>query len=169
MPTPRLLQPADIPAYRALRLESLTDAPWASGATPGDDPVETPGYLDSIIEAPDQHIIILDHPDCPGQLAAAAGLRRYPSKKTNHRAMIWGVYTTPAMRRQGLARQVMQHTIDTAKEWDGLRYIALTVAATSAGPIALYESLGFTQWGTEPGVICIDGTDHDETSMVLKL
>lgn len=169
MPTPRLLTPDDIPAFRALRLENLTNAPWSSGATPGNDPTEAPGYLENLIASPDQHLIITDHPDDPARLAAAAGLQRYPSAKTAHRAMIWGVYTTPPLRRQGHARRIMQHAIGLARQWDGLRYLALSVSADSAGAIALYESLGFRQWGTEPAVVHIEGKDYDETYMALKL
>ena len=169
MTTPRLLQLDDIPAYRRLRAENLTDAPWSSGSSPGDDPTESLGYLEKIIAANDQHLIIIDHPINSAQLAAAAGLLRYPGHKTSHRAMIWGVYTTPSLRRQGFARQVMQHAIATAKQWDGLRYIALSVSARSDGAIALYESLGFKQWGTEPDVVHHNGKDYDETYMALKL
>lgn len=169
MTAPRFLELDDIPAYRTLRAENLTDAPWSSGATPGNDPTESPGYLEKIIAANDQHLIVIDHPNNSAQLASAAGLLRYPGQKTSHRAMIWGVYTTPPLRHQGFARQVMQHAIETAKQWDGLRYIALSVSASSDGAIALYESLGFKQWGTEPEVVHIDGKDYDETYMALKL
>lgn len=169
MPTPRLLQPADIPAFRVLRLENLVEAPYASGSTPGNDPTEADGYLERLIESPDQRLIVLDHPDDPTQICAAAGLQRYPSTKTAHRAMIWGVYTTPSMRRRGYARQVLEYTIQAARQWHGLRYLALSVSSTSSGAIALYESLGFVPWGTEPAVLHFDGVDYDETYMALEL
>jgi len=169
MPSPRFLQLDDIPAYRTLRAENLIDAPWSSGATHGNDPTESSGYLEKIIAANDQHLFVLDHPTNADQLASAAGLLRYPSEKTSHRAMIWGVYTTPPLRQRGYARQVLQHAIESAKQWEGLRYIALSVSASSESAIALYESLGFKQWGTEPDVVHIDGKDYDELYMALKL
>ena len=145
------------------------NAPWSSAASSGDDPTEADGFLEKLIDSDDQHLIVLDHPDDPTRLAAAAGLQRYPSTKTNHRAMIWGVYTTASMRRRGYAREVMRFAIDTARQWEGLRFLALSVSAESAGPIALYQSLGFEPWGTEPAVVHINGRDYDEIYMALRL
>lgn len=114
-------------------------------------------------------MIVIDHPHNENMLASSASLQRYPGVKASHRALIGGVYTTPALRRQGFARALLDYTIDLATQWDGLRYLALSVSADSAGAIALYESLGFVQWGIEPNVIHIDGRDYDEVYLTLKI
>ena len=163
------MQTLDIPAYRVLRLENLNDAPCSSGASPGDDPTEAEGFLENFITDPSRHMIVIDHPHIENALASCASLQRYPGLKASHRALIGGVYTTPTLRRQGFARALLDYMIDLAKQWAGLRYLALSVSADSAGAIALYESLGFVQWGTEPDVIHIDGRDYDEVYLTLKL
>lgn len=61
------------------------------------------------------------------------------SHPTGHRGHIMNVYTAPACRRQGIARQLMTMLMDHAKA-EGMTELSLD--ATDAGR-ALYTALGF--------------------------
>lgn len=69
---------------------------------------------------------------------------------TGKRAHLMNVYTNPAYRRQGLAREMVQMLIDLAKS-RGVTEISLD--ATESGR-PLYESLGF-------------GTNHEAMNIIL--
>ncbi len=63
-----------------------------------------------------------------------------PNDLTERLALLHSVYTTPAYRRRGLARRIVQAAIEASRA-EGLR--RLTLHASVAGR-PLYESLGFT-------------------------
>ena len=169
MTTPRLLRNEDVQQYRAIRLAALHDSPWAFGSSPGDDRTEFDGFFDDLLDDPDHHIIVIDHPDRAGELACILGLRREPARKARHLASIWGVYTIPEMRGSGFARCALQYAIEIASQWDTVCRVGLSASVRSVGAIALYESLGFVRWGTEPGVTRVGGEDIDEVHLSLKL
>ena len=49
----------------------------------------------------------------------------------------------------------------------GVRQLQLSV--TAGNPRALYESLGFAEYGMEPEGLCVNGVLHDERLMTLRL
>lgn len=166
---------ADAARLRALRAESLLAEPWAFGASPGQDRFESEQLTRETLEDPDHAIFAIEHPDHarhhdrnantrPGDdlnaaplapLIAMAGIARSVRIKQPHIAMIWGVYTTPAFRRRGLSRAVVSACIAHAPAWPAVQRIVLSVSDRTPGTRALYESLGFTTWGTEPDCVRI--------------
>ncbi len=163
----RLLNAGDLDAYRALRLEMLNDSPWAYGSSPGDDIVEHPGMLESNAAQDGQAIVLIEDPT--GALVCAAGVMRKQRVKFRHRAMIWGVYTTPKARGKGCARSAMEHAMGIARSWDGIRHLDIGVSSNAPEALALYESLGFVRWGREPGAVCIDGVEYDELYLSMRV
>ena len=105
----------------------------------------------------------------PARLLAIAGVFRMKRLKQRHRAGIWGVYCDPAARGRGYGRAVVQGAIDIARSWQGVRIIGIAVSARSPKVRALYESLGFVHWGTEPESIQIDGVGADDDYLCLRL
>ncbi len=57
----------------------------------------------------------------------------------------------------------MKAALDEAAR--SVEHVTLTVTASNAGAIRLYERNGFTVVGRLPASIRIDGVDHDEISM----
>ncbi len=147
----------------------LRDSPWAFGSSPGDDRTECDRFFDELLADPDQHIVVIDHPQRAGELASVLGLRRERARKARHLASIWGVYTVPDMRGQGFARSALEHAITIAGRWDTVSRVGLSASVRSVGAIALYESLGFVRWGIEPGVTRVDGEDIDEVHLSLRI
>jgi len=166
---PRLLISADIDAYKALRLEMLNDSPWSFAASPEDDRAFRPGALDEVVALAEHEIVVVDHPDGSGRLACSVGVRREEKIKFRHRASIWGVYTTPTARGNGLARAAMEHAIGVARSWAGVRAVGLGVSANAPAALAMYESMGFVRWGLEPAATCVDGVEYDEIYLSLRL
>ena len=164
----RLLGDANVDAYVALRREMLADTPWSFLATPEDDVACDPVGLRARI-AQDQNDIAGAFDATTGALLAVAGFGRMQRQKVRHRVGVWGVYTTPAARGRGAARAVMTLAITTARGWDGVRWIGLSVSDEAPAALGLYESLGFELWGTEPVAMVVQGRDHAELHMALEL
>lgn len=184
MPTVRLLTPADATAYTLIRREMLADAPWSFIRSPEDDPGCNADGLAAQIErsnaGPTGRYAICGAFDAapPGpRLIAVAGIARAEQIKASHRATVWGVYVTPAHRRKGLARAVITGAIDAARAWPAaapfppIDSIALAVSENAPGARALYQSMGFTAWGTEPDTVRINGAKpgYAETHMLMRL
>ena len=60
------------------------------------------------------------------------------------------IAVSPAFRRQGIARELIQALIRELKERES-HSLTLEVRASNAPALALYESLGFSQVGRRPG------------------
>lgn len=171
-PTTRFLTdaPADVAAYVALRREMLADSPWSFASSPGhdrgSDPEKVRASMAGHAPGAEKRIVVVER---DGRLVASAGVNREDTPKRRHIAFIWGVYTTPAARRTGCARAVMQTVIAEARAWPGIRHVQLSVSARTPGARALYESLGFVVWGHEREALTIDGAYTDEFHMALRL
>lgn len=167
---PRRLTPDDADRYRALRREMLLDAPWAFASAPGDDRAESPDWVRQRLGEDDNAIYAVDDADPGAALLACAGIVRSLRLKTPHRADIWGVYTAPRARSRGHARAVVRACLDHARaRWPGVELVTLTVSERSPGARRLYESLGFTRWGTEPDALRIGPESAAEHHMHLRL
>lgn len=104
-----------------------------------------------------------------GDLAATAAVAPSgPFASSRHKLVLWGTFVAPAYRRKGLGRTVVRHAIDHARQ-NGARRVNLTMYLPNPAAAALYESLGFIAWGTEPEAVCIEGTYHDGLQMGLML
>lgn len=104
-----------------------------------------------------------------GELAAtAAATPSGPFSSSHHKFILWGTFVAPSHRRQGLGRTVVEQAIGHARQL-GARRIHLTMYLPNPAARALYESLGFAAWGTEPEAVCIDGVYHDGLQMALLL
>ncbi len=164
---------ADTDAYVSLRREMLEDTPWSFLAAPDDDLVllHPERFAERVGTGAGEPPCILgvDDPGPGAGLVAVAGVYRQTRTKVQHRAGIWGVYTTPRARRAGLARRVVQAAIERARSWPGVEWVALSVSGDAPGAIALYESLGFERWGLEPEAMQVDGVRRDELHMALRL
>jgi ribosomal protein S18 acetylase RimI-like enzyme len=107
-----------------------------------------------------------------GNLAGMAGFYRHSHIKERHKGTIWGVYTRPESRGQGMAGALMQEIIRRARQIDGLEQVLL-VASAHLPARKLYESLGFQAYGVEPRslkIITETGTEYvDDVLMILRL
>jgi ribosomal protein S18 acetylase RimI-like enzyme len=98
-----------------------------------------------------------------------AGIIRETRKKQQHRSSIWGVYVSESHRGRGFGRAVVEACVHHAWTWPGIESVALSVSADRTAAKALYESLGFVTWGTEPDSLRVNGSEVAEHHMLLKL
>lgn len=146
----------------------LLDSPASFGSSPEDD-------MGSDLERVRQRLTdqrgqtVIGAFDRESQLIGSVGVWCHVKLKEKHKASVWGMYVAPHHRRQGIGRKLMEAAIQFAASQTGVTQVQLSVSASAPGAQRLYESLGFTVWGTEPDALRVDGQSHDEHHMSLEL
>lgn len=163
----RALEPDDIPALAALRREALSSTPLAFGASLEDDAGLSVEDMRASLASSGDFAILGAFDD--GALVAMAGVVRLGKVKTRHRAMIWGMFVTPAARRQGLGAALLGAAIDRARSWPGVVTVELSVLDPAEDAARLYRRAGFREWGVEARAIQWEGRFVAEHHLVLDL
>lgn len=167
----RWIGPEDAPAYQALRLAGLREAPSAFGSSheqEKDEPVEAVRLRLSQPEGSAREWGILGA-FISGQLVGTMGIRRLTAIKQRHQLQIWGVYVSPLHRGGGTARILLAEALSFARSVPGALLVKLSVNSGNLAALRLYQAAGFSVYGTEPAALCIDGELHDEHLMQLWL
>ena len=163
----RWIGPEDAPAFQALRLSGLREAPTAFGssyAEEKDEPVDVVRQRLVQPEGQARERGILGA-FIGGQLVGTMGIRRLTSVKQQHQLLIWCVYVSPLHRSGGIARAMLAEALAFARTVPGALLVKLSVNADNRAALQLYQAAGFSVYGTEPAALCIDGTLHDEHLM----
>jgi ribosomal protein S18 acetylase RimI-like enzyme len=161
--TIRKLTPPDAEAYVGLRSAMLQQEPLAFLASPADDLALQVDQMQARLSHAENAIFGAFAP----ALVGAVGVFRPTHRKAAHKPGVWGMFVLPEFRRLGLARKLMQHGIDHARQLAGATQVALSVSETAGAARGLYESLGFRVWGTEPRALQHEGRVVSEHHMVL--
>lgn len=103
-----------------------------------------------------------------GNLIGSAGFYRLDGLKTNHKGVIWGMYTHPDYRGCGVASTLIQEIIDHAHHL-GVIQLYLTPITNNLAAIQLYQKFGFEIYGTEPRALKVGDVFFGEHLMVLDL
>jgi RimJ/RimL family protein N-acetyltransferase len=159
----RRLEPRDIDAYRALRLDGLKRHPEAFGASYEDEARQPLEWFANRLAA----AAIIGAFDAAGALVGVAGLTIPGAIKTRHKGILWGMYVVEAARGSGLSQQLVEAVIDEAR--GKVEQLQLTVVSSNAVAIRLYSKLGFASYGLETRALCVDGQYFDEVLMALPL
>lgn len=162
----RPLNAADATAFRQVRLQAISDAPSAVWPTYEEEAKRTVQDIGARIARSDTQIVFGAFNG--SELAAIAGLRREPLAQVRHKAVLWGVYVSPARRREGLARKLLSRVLSFARE-EGVLQIQLCVNVENIRARNLYRSLGFAPFGLEPRAMRVGERYFDEEHMVLVL
>lgn len=160
--TLRRLAPHDVGEYRQIRLAALCITPDAFGST-----------FDAEATRPDSEhaerlatsVVIGAYLD--GRIVGMLGCKRYDGARELHKAFLWGFYVDPAHRCSGLGSSLLVAVVEAVPS--GVEQLLLTVVATNAPAITLYERFGFSAYGTEPRSLKTAGAYADEMLMVLFL
>lgn len=168
-PELRLLTPADLPAYKALRDIGLINDPEAfttdfnaGSALPAATYATQPG------QAPMDHFI-LGAFDPDGKLLGAVVCEREANLKRRHEAALVGMIIDPAWRKQGIGKALLLEFDRLVRQLAGLEQVVLSVTASNAHAVGLYESAGFERYGLHPQALKIDGIYHDSALMIKRL
>jgi ribosomal protein S18 acetylase RimI-like enzyme len=163
----RILTQSDVKSFQALRSRALLEEPESFGSSHEEFVQLAETELAQRLQADSNKLVLGAFSG--GRLIGMVGLFRRLGKKAEHKAVIWGMYVEPEHRRRGVARKLMGTAIAGAKALPNLEQLLLTVVTENAEAILLYQSLGFTIYGTEPGALKLDGRLLDEAMLWLDL
>lgn len=155
----RRLVPADAADYRLIRLAALQGEPCAFGSTyEAEAGRPLTHFAERLATCP------VHGAYSTAGIVGMAGFKCQEGTRRCHKAFVWGMYVRPEMRRQGVARALMQALLEEAR---GLvEQLTLSVVQDNAAAIALYRELGFEVYGVEPRALK-DATGYaDEVQMV---
>jgi ribosomal protein S18 acetylase RimI-like enzyme len=171
----RRLQPDDLAAYKQLRDAALADDPAAFTSDADAERRKPPeSYLARFgTDAPLGGVFTLGawrtSGDGANELVGAVSCERDLRVKVRHIGHIVGMMVRRDVRGLGLGRQLVAACIADARRADGLEMLTLTVTASNASAVRLYERAGFVRYGTLPHAIKVDGHYHAKDQMVLSL
>jgi ribosomal protein S18 acetylase RimI-like enzyme len=167
----RELSEDDAAIYWPVRLRALCEDPDAFGTTyeeSKDRPLED--VARQLREAREQGGFALGAFDDAGQLVGTVRLGREHGQRAKHVAGIYGMYTAPEVRGQGVGRALLEAAIARAREAPEIEQLFLNVVTTNAPALALYRRIGFQSFGTIPHAMKTDdGRYLDEEAMVYWL
>ncbi|MEM5340766.1 GNAT family N-acetyltransferase [Paraburkholderia azotifigens] len=165
----RPLGPADRDAFFALRLRGLKTHPAAFGQSYDEAIERGPSQHDSILSGTHAAVgsFLLGAFSTPDStLVGTVGLLRETRHKERHKGHVIGMYVADEAAGRGVGRALLTELLARAAQADGLRQVGLLVTSANGSARALYESLGFRVYGTEPDALCIGGVFHDADLMV---
>jgi ribosomal protein S18 acetylase RimI-like enzyme len=163
-----LLTAAHAAPYRELMLEAYVQAADAFTSTAEERAREPLSWWVNRIAAPSglgQAFGVFQDQALVGTVAL-----EYSAKpKTQHAALLIGMYVRPEARRLGAAALLMKAALAAAAERPGVEIVRLTVTEGNEPALRLYRSVGFRAWGTEPDAIRTPTGDKGKVHMSLRL
>jgi RimJ/RimL family protein N-acetyltransferase len=155
----RRLTRDDVDAYRAIRLEALTNHPEAFASSAEDFVLRSIPDLEGLLEK----LVFLGAVLPGGELAGIMAYDR-GQKREAHRGWLFQVYVKPAMRGTGCAKALLDAVIAHAQA--EVLQLHLSVASHNEPALRLYQRAGFVIYGTDPRFQRVNGRFVDEHLMV---
>ena len=166
----RPLTSADAQAFVDLRKQSFSTDPLSWDYEPGTT-VDVETWAPRLVETDNEVVFGYFSEGESGvlQLTGVIGLQRFSKLKRSHRAMVWGVYVSPAVRGRGAASQLLDAVISRAKSMVGIDHLILSLSNHATAARRLYTSAGFVEWGRELRAARTGDIWMDEIHMRLDL
>lgn len=167
--TIRLLTDTDLPAYKALRDVGLKNDPEAftsDFSTASSLPPAT--YATRLGQPPDDHFI-LGAFDASGTMLGAVVCERQSQLKKRHEAELVGMIIDPAVRSRGIGKALLKEFDKLVRQLPGLEQVILSVTASHAAAVKLYEGAGFERYGLQPRAIKLGDAYYDKALMLKTL
>ncbi len=161
----RTAEPDDAAKLFELRLEALTAHPEAFAADvemTRARGVEAWTYQ-LTQDARDQTGVIVVA-SAENRFVGMSGIGRGHWPKTQHGAIVWGVYVNADWRGMGIAPAMLEACIQWATE-HSIVVLKLGVITSNDAAIHSYQRSGFMIYGMEPRSIYVDGNYYDEYLM----
>lgn len=158
---------SDVDSFRELRLEALKNHPTAFGADYEEAAARPNEHWQERLKMDKDHESLF-FAEIKGQLAGMTGIFRGSSKKSLHKATIWGVYVRPKWRGRHISEELIRSCLGWANDHK-ITIAYLAVVTTNQSAIRCYESCGFITYGTEPKALHHDGVYYDEYLMAIEV
>jgi RimJ/RimL family protein N-acetyltransferase len=165
----RVLNEADLPAYKVLRDEALRCAPDAFTSDYATEVQKPAASYASRLGAPGSGHFVLGAFDAAGRLVGSIACEREQRLHKRHCAHVTGMMVAPAAQGQGIATQLIAACIDNTPASTGIEQLDLTVTAANTHVVRLYERAGFKAYGLLPRAIKVGDQYFDKLHMVLEL
>lgn len=144
------LAPAQAAEYRALMLRSYAEDPESFTATvPEREPLPLDFWESRLSDEPDPTELVFGAFEAD-RLMGVAGLRYQRRERTKHKAWLFGMAVLPEARGRGIGRALVEAVLEKARSTPGVLLVQLTVTESNTAAVQLYESCGFSAFGTEP-------------------
>lgn len=157
MTTFRLVTPADVQAFRALRLEALKIAPESFANTYANEaayPLEK--FIERLTETENRFTLGAFVED---KLVANCSFSREQGPFFQHKGHLMALYCQPAYQGTGLAQNLLTELFTKLANYNGLSECQLSVVTTNRTAIRFYEKFGFERYGTEKKAL-FDGINY---------
>ena len=166
----RRLESSDLAAYKALRDATLADDPTAFTSDAETESRKTPdAYLPRLgLGAPLGGVFTIGALH-DGALLGAVSCERDMRIKARHIGHVVGMMVRADRRGQGIGRLLIDACVAEARRGVGVEMLTLTVTASNAGAVRVYERAGFVRYGSLPRAIKVGDQYHAKDQMVLML
>lgn len=165
--TIRALGPEDLPAFYDVRLQGLTEYPFAFATTLQawlDAPHAT--HLAMLEQsARDESLRLLGWQDAEG-LWGLVGLKRELAEGLQHKATLWGLYVRPQARGRGIGAELVRAALAHASRRWGVLQVRLVVTTASGHAVRLFLQEGFERFGVEPRARFVQRRFYDQAYMI---
>ncbi len=167
--TIRLLTDTDLPAYKALRDVGLRNDPEAFTSDFDRASALPPAtYATRLGQPPDDHFI-LGAFDPSGAMLGAVVCEREARLKKRHEARLVGMIIAPEARSRGIGKALLKEFDTLVRKLPALEQVILSVTASNAHAVKLYENAGFVRYGLQPRAIKVGDAYHDKALMLKQL
>lgn len=140
----RLLEKADMPEFRELRLMGLKEHPKVYMHIHDEEANRPDAYWESMIN----HNKIVGTFDDNDVLMAFAIMSSYGGIKQRHKCMLWGAYVKPEARNQAVGKNMRLHLFEEAKKL-GMTHCISSIVAGNPASLAMHEGVGYEVMYTE--------------------
>ncbi|OAF11015.1 acetyltransferase [Bradyrhizobium centrolobii] len=158
--TIRLLTRADAALYREIRLEALAAHPEAFSSTFAREQEKPLAWFEERLTTSDVFGAFTEQ-----ELLGVAGFRRQEGAKTEHKAVLWGMYVRPQARKSGAGKLLIDAIVAHAAKH--VEQLQLAVISENEAALRLYTAAGFVEYGREVKALKQGGRYFDEILMAL--
>ena len=163
----RRLTPEDATVYRELRLLALADFPAAFMSSVEEEGAESLEWFAARLSPHNDTTMVGAFEE--QTLVGMVGFGRNSRRKTRHTGFIRSMFVMSAWRKHGVGLALLTEAMNALRQFGGLRQVYLEVLSGNTAAVALYQRVGFMQYGIQPDALCVDGEFHDDMLMHLSL
>ncbi len=153
----RELREQDLIAYKVLRDESLSEHADAFTSDAATDERRTPESYRSRLGGTSANNGFTLGAFVDAQLVGALTCERDARMKVRHLGHLIGMMVTTSQQGRGIGRELLDAAIHRARQNGGLHQLTLSVTATNAAAVRLYERAGFVRYGRLEEAVRVNG------------